>query len=173
MIRENLDDIPKFTLPSGYSIRWYQLGYEEFWTRIHILSDEYTNVTPTLFREEFGVDVRALSRRQCYLFEEDDNPIGTATAWFGAHRGQSFGRIHWIAILPEMQGKGLAKPLLAAVCNRLRNLGHTRAYLTTQTARISAINLYAKFGFSPVIDSDKEREIWKRLQKHLKYPVNS
>lgn len=172
MSRKNLDDIPEYSLPVGYSIRWYQPGYEKYWQAIQSLADEFTRVTPDLFEEQFGTYTQLLSERQCFLSDGEDNIIGTASAWFDNQGGKSLGRIHWLAIVPQQQGRGLAKPLLAIVCDRLKELGHSRTYLTTQTVRIPAINLYAKFGFVPVIDSDRDIEIWEKLRKHIKYPLS-
>jgi N-acetylglutamate synthase-like GNAT family acetyltransferase len=172
MVRENLDDIPEYCLPAGYSIRWYQPGYEKYWQKIQSLADVYTRVTPDLFEEQFGADIQLLSERQCFLCDSEENFIGTASAWLDNLDRQSLGRIHWVAIIPQQQGRGLAKPLLTIICKRLKELGHSRTYLTTQTVRIPAINLYAKFGFVPVIDSEHDREIWDKLQKHVKYPLS-
>ena len=172
MSRENLDDIPGYSLPVGYSIRWYRPGYEKHWQAVQSLADEYTRVTPDLFQEQFGTDTQLLSERQCFLCDSQDNIIGTATAWLDNQGEKPPGRIHWLAIIPQQQGNGLAKPLLTTVCKRLKELGHSRTYLTTQSVRIPAINLYAKFGFAPVIDSDYDREIWEKLQKHIKYPLS-
>ena len=171
MSRENLDDIPAYTLPAEYSIRWYQPGYEEYWQAIQSFADEYIRVTPDLFEEQFGTDIQLLSERQCFLFDGEENVVGTASAWLDNPGGKSPGRIHWVAIIPQEQGKGLAKPILTTVCKRLKELGHSKTYLTTQSVRIHAINLYAKFGFTPVIDSERDREIWEKLQKHIKYPL--
>ena len=172
MVRENLDDIPEYGLPAGYSIRWYQPGYEEYWQAVQSLADVYTRVTPDLFEKQFGTDTQLLSERQCFLCDSKENIIGTASAWLDNHGGKSLGRIHWLAIIPQQQGRGLAKPLLTTICKRLKELGHSRTHLTTQSVRIPAINLYAKFGFAPVIDSDGDREIWEKLQKHIKYPLH-
>ncbi len=172
MVRENLDDIPEYSLPAGYSIRWYQPGYEKHWQAVQSLADEYTRITSSLFEEQFGTDTQLLSERQCFLCDSKDNIIGTATAWLDNPGGKSLGRIHWLAIIPQQQGKGLAKPLLAIICRRLKELEHGKIYLTTQTVRIPAINLYVKFGFVPEIDSDRDREIWEKLRKHLKYPLS-
>ncbi|UCC97374.1 MAG: GNAT family N-acetyltransferase [Phycisphaerales bacterium] len=172
MIRENLDDIPDHTFGPGYSIRWYQPGDEKLWLEIQSRADVYAKVNADLFKKEFGSDVETLSKRQCFLNDGTSKTIGTASAWFGHLAGRPLGRIHWIAIRPEEQGKGLAKPLLATVCNRLRSLGHSRVYLTTQTVRLPAINLYAKFGFTPVIDSEADRQIWTRLQRQIKCPLH-
>jgi len=172
MIRENLENIPEYSLPAGYSIKWYQPGYEKHWQAVQLLADEYTRVTPELFQEQFGMDKQLLGERQCFLCGSEDSIIGTATAWLDNLGEKSPGRIHWLAIIPQQQGKGLAKPLLAVICKRLKELGHSETYLTTQSVRIPAINLYAKFGFAPVIDSDRDREIWERLQKNIKYPLS-
>jgi len=171
MIRDSLDDIPDCTLPAGYSIRWSRPGDKDTWLKIQSLADEHNEVTPALFEREFGTDERVVSERQCFLCDGRGNAIGTGSAWFGDFHGQSLGRIHWIAIIPEHQGNGLAKPLLAAVCDRLRSLGHRPTYLTTQTCRLPAINLYAKFGFVPLIESERHRETWRELEKHIKYPL--
>ncbi len=172
MSRENLDDIHDYSLPTGYSIRWYQPGYEEYWQKVQSLADEYTRVTPDLFNEQFGADIKLLTERQCFLFHNENNIIGTASAWLDNQGEKSLGRIHWVAIIPQQQGRGLAKPLLTIICRRLKELGHSKTFLTTQTVRIPAINLYAKFGFVPVIDSNSDRGIWKKLQKHIKYPLS-
>ena len=172
MIRGNLDNIPNYTLPAGYSIRWYQPGYEKHWQAIQSLADVYIRVTPDLFEEQFGTDTQLLSERQCFLYDSKENVIGTASAWLDNLGDKSPGRIHWVAIIPQHQGNGLAKPLLTAICRRLKELGHGKTYLTTQSVRIPAINLYAKFGFAPVIDSERDREIWEKLQKHIKYPLH-
>jgi len=171
MVRENLDDIPEYSLPADYSIRWYQPGDEEHWQKVQLLADEYTRVTPDLFEEQFGTDIQLLSERQCFLCDSEENFIGTVSAWLDNQAEKSPGRIHWLAIVPQEQGKGLAKPLLTIICNRLKELGHSKTYLTTQSVRIPAINLYAKFGFAPVIDTGRDREIWEKLQKHIKYPL--
>ena len=129
-------------------------------------------MTPDLFEKQFGTDTQLLSERQCFLCDSRDNIIGTASAWLDNHGGKSLGRIHWVAIIPQQQGRGLAKPLLTAICKRLKELGHSKTYLTTQSVRLPAINLYAKFRFTPVIDSDGDREIWEKLQKYIKYPLS-
>ena len=167
MVRENLDDLPRYELPQGYSLRWYRPGDEESWLRIHVEADKYGTFTPASFDEQFGENPGSLPQRQCYLCDGQGHPIGTATAWFIDYQGRPHGRVHWVAILSAFQGRGLAKPLLAGVCTRLKDLGHDRAFLTTNTPRIPAIRLYLKFGFTPVIATDADAAAWRDVGERI------
>jgi GNAT superfamily N-acetyltransferase len=172
MIRDNLDNLPQFTTPPGYAIRWYERGDEKAWRDIQAASDRYNTITQDLYRTEFGYNDEQLHGRQCYVVDDKGIAVGTATAWYDdSYKELSYGRIHWVAILPTKQGLGLAKPLMTTVCERPKSLGHRRAYLTTSTARIPAINLYLKFGFAPDVISQKDVEIWQGIQNQLKYSL--
>ncbi len=164
MIRRDLEDIPEFPVPAGFALRWYQPGDEAFWLTIHKLADHYNQITPELFAHQFGTDSALLAERQCFLFDPSGQAIGTASAWFDNHFGGARnGRVHWVAIMPQYQGRKLSKPLMTEVCRRLRELGHDRAYLTTLAARRPAIQLYLRFGFVPLIRNEIERAVWGQV----------
>ena len=91
--------------------------------------------------------------------EGEREEAGSTMAFWAARSG----RVHWMAILPEFQGRGLGKALLAAICRRLRELGHERAYLHTSAARLAAIQLYLQFGFAPVVRNAAEEAAWKGI----------
>jgi len=168
MVRPDLEGLPQYDLPAGFSLRAYRPGDEAEWLRIHELADRYNTFTASTFTEQFGADAEVLRRRQLYLCEPAGAAIGTATAWFDDDfRGERWGRVHWVAIVPAFQGRGLGKPLMSAVCNRLRQLGHRRAYLTSNTARVPAIGLYLKFGFVPEIRTARDRRAWRLLRQRL------
>ncbi|MCD6291766.1 MAG: GNAT family N-acetyltransferase [Anaerolineae bacterium] len=172
MVREHLDDIPDYPPPPGYLIHWYEPGDEKHWLNIHLVADKYSTITPELYVREFGRDPQLLHKRQFFLLSPTGAAIGTATAWFDDdYQGLPYGRVHWVAIVPEMQGRGLGKVLMTTVCKRLRALGHDRAYLVTSTARIPAINLYLQFGFMPHIRSEEDLRVWQALRPRLKGPV--
>jgi len=169
MVRRDLEGVPQCAVPEPYRVRWYRPGDEEVWRAIQIASDEYGEFPPGKFEEQFGRDETVLAQRQLYLCDADGRAIGTMTAWFGEARGwQGWGRVHWVAVLPEVQGRGLSKPLMTLTLNRLRELGHRRAYLTTATVRPPAINLYLKFGFQPLVRTDDDRRAWRLVGPHLK-----
>jgi GNAT superfamily N-acetyltransferase len=166
--REHLEGISNFPLPPGFSLRWYQPGDQEIWFRIQTASDQLNEITPELFQQQFGNDDQALAKRQCYLLTTQGRAVGTATAWYNDNfEGRDFGRVHWVAILPDYQGRGLARPLMTAICERLRELGHKRAYLTTSTARLGAIRLYLRFGFSPLIRNPAEAALWHSVEDKM------
>jgi GNAT superfamily N-acetyltransferase len=166
MLREHLDQTPQFALPAPFTIRFYQPGDAETWVRVQREADQHHAITRGLFEREFGRHEPALRERQCFLCDGGGQAIGTATAWFNEnYDGWPCGRVHWVAIVPSRQGQGLAKPLLSAVCNRLRELGHSRTYLITETVRVHAIKLYLKFGFGPVIRDAKDLSAWLDLRR--------
>jgi GNAT superfamily N-acetyltransferase len=161
MIRNYTENFPVFPLPPAFSLRWFKKGDEETWYRIQTETEKRIPIDRALFIKEFGSDMPALGERMCFLLDKDGREIGTASAWFDRHyRGEEFGRIHWVAIVPSMQGVGLSKPLMSAVCRRLQELGHKKAYLVTDTARIPAIHVYLQFGFEPVIENEHDWKAW-------------
>jgi len=163
-LREHLDDIPQFALPPGYLLRGFQPGDEERWFRLQAAGDHLNEITRDLFQRQFGADETLLAERQYYLTDAGGSAIGTGTAWFNDNfQGEKFGRVHWLAVLPEHQGRGLGKALLTSLYRRLRELGHERAYLTTETVRLAAISLYLRFGFEPLIRGEAEHALWERI----------
>jgi GNAT superfamily N-acetyltransferase len=164
MVHEKLADTPVFACPEPYKFEFYKAGREQDWLRIHQLSDQWNVFTPLVFADQFGKGKKLLKTCQYYLIDSGGVPIGTATAWKDA-RTEYSGRVHWVAILPEFQGKGLAKPLLSTVCQNLLAAGHTKGCLSTTTARVPAINLYLKFGFHPLIQSEEDALNWFQFER--------
>lgn len=136
MGRAPWDKVLELALPTGFALRWCQPGDEKHWRQIHLAEDRYNEIRSDLFQRQFGADEALLRERQCYLVTARGQVIGTGTAWYDNFEGARFWRAHWMAIVPEFQGRGLAKPLLRAICRRLRELGHDRAYLSTSSARL-------------------------------------
>lgn len=170
--RDSLEDLPSWPLPPGFSARWYQPGDQHKWVQIHLQSERYVEISEAVFRGEFGADPDCLGPRQLFLYDSHDFPIATATAWWDDdYHGHRYGRVHWVAMVPEYQGRGLARPLLSMVLHRLRDLGHRRAYLRTSTARVPAINLYLKCGFRPALHFPEDEPAWRDLAPYLKYPI--
>ena len=168
MINEKLENIPQFCLPSGYTIRWYQDGDEEVWLDVQRASENHLEITHELFMKWHGAYLSILKDRMFFLLDAQMNPIGTATAWFiDDYKGKPYGRVGWVAIIPAMRDKGLSKPMMTVLCNRLQELGHKRAYLTTSTARFPAIRLYWRFGFRGELTKSSDSNVWKELEQKI------
>jgi GNAT superfamily N-acetyltransferase len=169
LARPNLRGLPETPLPAGYSLRWFRSGDAAHWLRIHRDADPFNEITPELFNCQFGCDLKRLSNCQCYLEDAMGRVIGTGTAWSADERLEGrCGRVFWLAILRQFQGRGFGKPILGAVCNRLCELGYDRACVITGTGRLPAVSLYLQFGFQPEVRTDEDRAIWERMFKSLR-----
>jgi len=155
MTRANLDDIPQYPLPEPYTIRLYREGDEAEFERIWLSADVQGQAYRGLFEKEFRGRI-------------DQVPARMLTAWFNDDwEGGRWGVVHWVAIHPAHQGKGLSRPLMTRVLERMKDLGHDRAYLITQTVRLPAINLYLSFGFEPFIKTDEDEKNWREVRENL------
>lgn len=161
MIRENLLDLPDYQLPQGYSFQWYLPGMENDWVRIQEKSEPFLAVNYQYYEKEFGTRQEDLKQRQCFIRNNSGELVGTASAWFDSNfKGESYGRVHWVAIVPEEQGKKLSNCLLLAVLKKLIELNHSKVYLVTSSKRLAAIHLYLKFGFVPLLEKEEEIKAW-------------
>jgi GNAT superfamily N-acetyltransferase len=166
MHRTNLQNLPAFPLPTPWTLRNYVSGNVDAWVRIQQAADTHQPISHAVFEQWFGAGREELSKRMLFLCDNRGHEVGTAASWYDDIGGDpAAGRIHWVAIAPEAQGKGLARPLIAATCRRMAELGHTRAYLTTEDVRVRAIKLYLEFGFVPDIMGEEDRAAWIRLKE--------
>ncbi|WP_427706083.1 GNAT family N-acetyltransferase [Staphylococcus sp. Mo2-6] len=170
MVRTQLDDIPQYDVPKGFVIRKFRKGDEKLWAYIETLAGEFTTEDMALerFDKEFGDHVTEMEQRCIFIENEEQEVVGTTTAWYGylGDDSQMMGRIHWVGIIPAYQGKKLSKPLLSAAMNILA-LHHNKAYLTSQTISYKAINMYLEFGFKPVQLDDNYHRAWQLLAQKL------
>ena len=171
MIRPNMQDIPQFAFPAGYGMRPMRLGEGVLWTEIQRASESWFTISDTLFDKQFGVDLPATASRCFFIINEQGDAIGTISAWYARDiRGQEYGRIHWVAIIPAYRGKGLVKPAMSYTMNVMAQW-HERAYLDTSSGRIPAIKVYLDFGFLPDLELPDARAAWDKVAAVLKHPV--
>ena len=159
-----------YTISKEFDIRNYKRGEDNLWAKIETAAGEFKTEEDAIarFEKEFG-PYRDEMERRCFfvIHRESNSAVGTATAWYNDDfKGLNYGRIHWVGIHPDFQGKKLAKPMLAAVMMCLTKY-HDKAYLTSQTTSYKAINIYLDFGFVPEIMSDECERAWKYLEQLL------
>lgn len=169
MWRPDLENLQAWGCPDGLRMKAYQAGMEKDWVRIHELADPGNSPSVDLFKGQFGSDAGVLVKRQCFLVKPEGEAIGTSTAWFHDEDPEGdWGRVHWVAVVPPCQGKGYSRILLSHTLFILRELGHTRVFLTTDPERVPAVNLYLRFGFRPWLGVEEADRRWAELLSSLK-----
>lgn len=165
MIRENGSDYPEYSLPEGYHYATFTPADEENWIR---LQAEVTHVESCaqgkqIFRQEFlraGENVACEDcsgyaetvKRTVLVKDREGALVGAATLWTGDTFGEIWPRVHWVAVHPDHQGKGIAKCMLSRMLALYGELGHkTPIYLTTQTKTYRAVRIYKQMGFQPYL----------------------
>jgi GNAT superfamily N-acetyltransferase len=172
MIKNDLSEIPQFSMPAGFIVKTYRSGDEKDWARIEQSVGEFKNRSEALkhFKTEFGPFISDFRERCFFIETEGGEKIGTATAWYNENfLGRPCGRLHWVAIVPEYQGKKLGKPLVQIAMEKMKKF-HDCAYLTTQTSSQRAVRIYLDFGFVPYIENTESLRGWQILASRLKHP---
>ena len=162
-------------LPEGYHFRTYQPGDDAIWMELMYAAEPFFVVKPELFEEQFGSQRKDLAGRMFYVDSDQGETVGTATAWWQPDWRESgdWGMVHWVAVHPDHQRRGLAKPLVARVLHRMAQ-EHQRAFLGTSTGRVFAIKTYLDYGFAPDPSELQKPEIlaaWQQLEQALPHPV--
>ena len=173
MIRENMENIPQFAIPEGFAIRNYRSNEGHIWTRIQRAAEPYIDIDGGLFAREFKRDLLAMEDRSFYLTTAEGEEIGTITAWWQTHSDDNvWWQIHWVAIHPDYQGRGLSKPMMSVAMARLKQ-SHERSFLDTSTGRLAAIKVYLDFGFYPTFSDERSRQVWAEVASVLEHPILS
>lgn len=152
MFLSSVQSSPTYNLPTGFSIRMFDHDNNDHltWAEIEVAAGEFSDVQNAL--EKFSSWTQELpdeiSKRCLFLVDQSNQKdIGTITAWEGAGEYANLGRVHWVAIIPEYQGRGLAKPLLSSALHLMKGK-YDEAYLKTYDSKSKAIALYESFGFT-------------------------
>ncbi|CAF1017873.1 unnamed protein product [Rotaria magnacalcarata] len=170
MYRPNMDSIPNYALPTGYSLQLYKddVNDKQKWADIAMAAGEFRSLEDGLhkFEEYFSKtkDKIPLTQRVHFLVNSDGKYIGTVTAGIDEAHIEDYGSLDWVSIIPEYQGKKLAKPMVCAVLHKVAKYSN-KCYLSSQTTSWRAINMYADLGFLPFIKTDGCKKAWQLLNK--------
>ncbi len=170
MIRPHLNDIPQVHCPDGYSIRPLRVEEGAVWSDIVLDAEPWLELSTDLFTNEFSHDLSSVPERCFFVVDGNDTPVGTISAWYKELDGHNYGLVHWVAVRPPHQGKGLGKAGLSFALQKLA-LWHERAMLGTQSKRLPAISLYLNFGFLPDLEEPAAVADWRLLKEQLNHPV--
>ena len=178
------DGYPRCPLPKGYELRSYEPGMEQDWALLQTSVEHMDSVEEALarFHAEYDSDMETLKNRSAFVYGPDGKLAASAILWYGSHFGRKLARIHWVAVAPEEQGKGLCKALMTVLMDMYHKFNLAGGlYLTSQTWSYKALNIYRQFGFKPYTgpqpsgwkaetdDFEQEtREAWDLIEKKLK-----
>lgn len=162
MERNNLANLPTFTLPSGYKSRHFTSGDEEHWERII----EESFQSKRIFEQTIMCKPYFQPERVWFLCFED-SPIATATAWEVRDCVTDIGYLHMVGVLPEHTGKGLGYWVSVLALQHMALTGKDKVILQTDDFRIPAIKTYLKLGFTPVIIHENQVSRWKTILQSI------
>jgi ribosomal protein S18 acetylase RimI-like enzyme len=168
MFRPNMDSIPSYSLPSGYSFQLYKPNSndDQKWAEIAAAAGEFRSVEQAQerFRQDFlnNKDSHLLSERLYFLVNSEGKYIGQAMGWSVELDGKQQDALCWVSIIPEYQGKKLAKPLVSTVLKKISEYSN-KCCLKSKTTSWRAINMYDDFGFKPYMNTEHSEKAWKLL----------
>lgn len=153
MYLNTLDNVPHLRLPRGYGIRKFHPHRrdDKTWARIEVAAGGFPDMQSALERyQQWTSEIPGGMHTRCFFLVDTttQEAIGTVTAWRGREEMEDLGRIHWVAIVPEHQGKGLAKPLVAHALRHLQREGVPGVYLKTDSSKPRALSVYSQLGFA-------------------------
>jgi GNAT superfamily N-acetyltransferase len=175
MVRDDVESIPQHELPEGFSCRTFEDGDRETWAQVCFESGLFETIEKA--RETFDKDFAGHEdelRERCFFVvdESTGKAVGTTTAWYDINwkdTGLDYGRIHWVGIRKDYQGRKLSKPMLTEAM-RFIAAHHGQARLATNTGCVRAIGIYLDFGFEPDLTTDKWEEAWAHIAREGKHP---
>lgn len=150
---------PDFLLPANYEFVSYQKGMEKVWSFLQWKTGQMESLAAAeqRFENEFLPSIK-LAECNCWFVRDclTNEIIGTASLWRGDLFGTELDRVHWVAVHPAHNGRGIGKALLSKI---LKQAITEKIYLTTQTWSYPAIAMYRKFGFEAYLG--REPVNWK------------
>ncbi len=156
MHRKSNTPLPPVVLPEGYSFVPFQAGDEKAWAQIETSVLEFDSEIDALlyFQKTYLPYLAELERRCIFIQSDAGEKVATATAWWNYTGNRRDPWVHWVAVKPHYQGKGLGKAIVAEIVRRMVEMeGDRDFYLHTQTWSHKAIKIYQKAGFA--ITSEK------------------
>lgn len=167
MVRESDQPLEIKDVPAGYQLVMYQPGDEAAWCKIETAVGEFEQEADAAayFAKTFAPYPVELTQRMRFIENPAGEKVATCTAWW-SQEDQPL--LHWLAVLPTEQGKGLAKVLAIAVTNHLIRLGAGQpVILHTQTWSHPAVQLYEKLDYeiAPIGEFERAKQLLAELKK--------
>lgn len=145
-----LDSLSAPVLPEGYRFRLYRDGDALHWARIEtsVLEFETKAEAYRHFTGTYLPRSGELTQRCIFVLNPKGLPIATATAWYDNSDLGHQANLHWVAVCPQEQGRGIGEAIVRRALQIYKTLEPREDILLhTQTWSHSAVCLYHKLGF--------------------------
>lgn len=157
-------------LPEGYKFKLFEKGDELQWAKIEASVLEFDSQLEAYvyFQENFLTYIEELKRRCIFIQDDKGKKVATTTAWWNYIGVKRHLWIHWVAVDPIYQGKGLGKAIVQkAIQLHIDIEGENKIGLHTQTWSHKAVNIYKKLGFE-ITPENNSQEAIEKYKKALK-----
>ena len=147
--------LPQVSLPPGFTFVGYCDGDAAAWAEIETSVLEFDSVPQAsmYFAAEYLPYLAELKKRTLFVRSDEGSLVSTFTAWWQYTGVRRDPWVHWVAVRPEFQGKGIGKAVVFEGMRRLLEIeGDREVFLHTQTWSHRAIGIYLKAGFEFVLD---------------------
>lgn len=140
-------------LPSSHSFAFYAPDMAADWCRIQCNAGLYLDPKAALcaFDSLFAARHELLRRRMVFVHDGDGLAVGVGCLWPGDDLGWSMERVQGVAVLPEYQGQGIGKALVARLMNIWRASCRTDGVYLLAPADSRIIGICRQFGFKPYL----------------------
>jgi len=152
---DKIQDLDDAKLPEGFSFRFFKHSDVKHWGKIEASVLEFDSELEacSYFEMSFLPNLQELQRRCIFITNSDGIPVATANAWYADSELGYQACLHWVAVCPKYQGKGLGKAITQKALNIFCSLEPGKpVWLHTQTWSYPAIKLYHSLGFNIVKD---------------------
>lgn len=150
MLRE-VDNVPYFNLPMGYTIRPLELDCdEETWCQVRnaafaTVKGNETPITPHMVKDM--ILSKDYIEGGCMILYHKDEAVGCIRCSFDEYENAPIVNIGSLAVIPEYQGKGLGRILLRVGMNFAKNKSCGRTILCVNADNEKAKSLYIQEGY--------------------------
>lgn len=150
MKREKDIELVLFPLPEDYRFSYFKAGDEKAWAKIETSVLEFDDGIDALlyFQRDYLPYLSELERRCLFVETAEGEKIATCTAWWDYSGERRDPWLHWFAVHPNHQGKGIGKALASKLLERMTEIeGKRDFYLHTQTWSHRAVKIYEALGY--------------------------
>lgn len=144
---------------------FYRALHRETWTGLYGPERDYDD--GAFFRDALAAALA--DRRAVWIAMLRDIPAGVLQLDLERDQAEGAGHIRFLALAPELRGKGLAPQLLGQAASVCRDLGRDRLRLLCAPENKAARRFYARHGFGTIAACPGHRGALEQMEKYIGY----